>query len=171
MKNSALTLVELLVVVAIIAILVAIAVPNFLEAQVRAKVSRSYADMRSISTALVAYRVDSNNYPLSVNLSSGIILSHLLRLKPLTTPIAYLSNVPSDIFRPSSPYSYLEKYGWLATSRYFGEAPPLRGIEIDFFQTGNWVLASVGPAITRPDMTDGYGPEDIYDPTNGTISL
>jgi prepilin-type N-terminal cleavage/methylation domain-containing protein len=52
------TLIELLIVVAIIAILDAIAVPNFLEAQLRAKVSRAKSDMRSVATALEAYRVD-----------------------------------------------------------------------------------------------------------------
>ena len=65
MKNKAkgFTLIELLIVVAIIAILAAIAVPNFLEAQVRAKVSRVKADMRSLATAIEAYVVDNNVYP------------------------------------------------------------------------------------------------------------
>lgn len=63
LSRRAFTLIELLIVVAIIAILAAIAVPNFLEAQVRAKVSRVKNDHRTIATALESYRVDNNAYP------------------------------------------------------------------------------------------------------------
>ena len=52
------TLIELLIVVAIISILAAIAVPNYLEAQARAKVARAAADMRNVHTAVLAYVVD-----------------------------------------------------------------------------------------------------------------
>jgi prepilin-type N-terminal cleavage/methylation domain-containing protein len=61
------TLIELLIVVAIIAILAAIAVPNFLEAQTRAKVSRTLADMRSLATGMEAFRVDHNLYPVGTD--------------------------------------------------------------------------------------------------------
>jgi type II secretory pathway pseudopilin PulG len=37
-------------------------VPNFLEAQTRAKVSRAKSDMRTLATALESYYVDNNNY-------------------------------------------------------------------------------------------------------------
>ncbi len=56
-QSRGFTLIELLIVVLIIAILAAIAVPNFLEFQTRSKVSRAVSDMRSIATAVEAYMV------------------------------------------------------------------------------------------------------------------
>lgn len=91
------TLIELLIVVAIIAILAAIAVPNFLEAQTRAKVSRTKADMRTMATALEAYVVDNNTYPMCHRF--GILTredpANPYVLEAITTPIAYLTSVLS----------------------------------------------------------------------------
>ncbi|NQU44909.1 prepilin-type N-terminal cleavage/methylation domain-containing protein, partial [bacterium] len=78
--HRAFTLIELLIVVAIIAILAGIAVPNFLEAQVRAKVSKAKSDLRTVATGLEAYHVDNNRYP-----PITLIPPHR-RLRPLTTP-------------------------------------------------------------------------------------
>lgn len=60
--KKAFTLIELLIVVAIIAILAAIAVPNFLEAQTRAKVARILSDQRTYATALETYMIDHSTY-------------------------------------------------------------------------------------------------------------
>ena len=57
------TLVELLIVVAIIGIIAAIAIPNLLNAIQRGKQKRAMADVRSVATAAEAYAVDSNVYP------------------------------------------------------------------------------------------------------------
>lgn len=70
-RRRAFTLIELLIVVAIISILAAIAVPNFLEAQTRAKISRCKADMRTMATAIEAYAVDFVKYPFSSGIHSA----------------------------------------------------------------------------------------------------
>ena len=92
----AFTLIELVIVVAIIAILAAIAVPNFLEAQVRSKVSRAKADIRTVATALEAYAVDNNHYP-----PTPFVENDILRVVPdlLSAPVSYLSTAQfSDPF-------------------------------------------------------------------------
>lgn len=89
------TLIELLIVVAIIAILAAIAVPNFLEAQVRSKVSRAQADMRSIATALEAYFTGYNKYPPNPDTSLGFNITPW----QLTTPEAFITTRPRDPFK------------------------------------------------------------------------
>jgi len=63
-SETRLYFIELLIVVAIIAILAAIALPNFLEAQTRSKVSRVKADLRTIATGLETYHIDWNHYPI-----------------------------------------------------------------------------------------------------------
>ncbi|RJP34150.1 MAG: prepilin-type N-terminal cleavage/methylation domain-containing protein [Candidatus Omnitrophota bacterium] len=68
MVSKGFTLIELLIVVAIIGILAAIAVPNFLNAQNRAKVARVKADQQAYATAMESYQIDRNNYPPGDNI-------------------------------------------------------------------------------------------------------
>ena len=62
-KAAAFTVIELLIVIAIISIIAAIAVPNLMSANIRAKVSGVKADMGSIAIALEDYKVDYGKYP------------------------------------------------------------------------------------------------------------
>ncbi|MGF1573593.1 MAG: type IV pilin protein [Sumerlaeia bacterium] len=115
MKKS-FTLIELLIVVAIIAILASIAVPNFLEAQTRSKISAARADMRTIATALEIYALDNNRYPPEPGFVGGPAGSYVgqpelngyniprlweFKVVPpsVTTPISYLTSLPQDPFK------------------------------------------------------------------------
>ncbi|NQU42967.1 prepilin-type N-terminal cleavage/methylation domain-containing protein [bacterium] len=133
-KRNAFTLIELLIVVAIIAILAAIAVPNFLEAQVRAKISRVHNDLRTIALGMQTYMVDNNKtpylydyynstYPYMYNAfiyhhfdpAHAGTWHHAIRL---TTPVAYLDTIayedPFDTFGES--HGALDKAGYVCLS-------------------------------------------------------
>ncbi|MEK6373761.1 MAG: type II secretion system protein GspG [Acidobacteriota bacterium] len=56
-----------LVLIAIIGILAAIAIPNLLTAMQRSKQKRTMADIRSIASAVEAYASDNNEYPKSLD--------------------------------------------------------------------------------------------------------
>ncbi len=66
-KTRGFTLIELLIVIAIILILISIALPNFLEAQTRAKVTRAEADIRNLATAIEFFRTEYSNYPIGTD--------------------------------------------------------------------------------------------------------
>ncbi|PKQ18823.1 MAG: hypothetical protein CVT66_11890, partial [Actinobacteria bacterium HGW-Actinobacteria-6] len=105
--RRAFTLIELLIVVAIIAILAAIAVPNFLEAQTRSKVSRAKADMRSLTTAIESYAVDNNVYPPLVAKNSPLVLSGSGAINGPSCFFAGTPGVSSRYLWVTTPISYI----------------------------------------------------------------
>jgi prepilin-type N-terminal cleavage/methylation domain-containing protein len=66
------TLVEIMIVVAIIALLAAIAIPNLLRARVNANETNAQATLRTISTAAESYAAANNgNYPTAITVLTG----------------------------------------------------------------------------------------------------
>ena len=59
-RTGGFTLVEIMIVVAIIALLAAIAVPNFLRARKRSQATRVLEDLRMIDSAIDQYAIETN---------------------------------------------------------------------------------------------------------------
>jgi len=166
-SGRAFTLIELLIVVAILAILASIAIPNFLEAQVRSKVARAQNDLRTLATGLEAYHTDWNSYPPTPLTS---LSERYPRLTFLTTPVAYLSVIPLEIFRlnKAEPYAF-----WSANLNDAMKFSPLYFyLPEERRRRGRWALFSRGPDQDYEAAVEegGSGLLIYYDPTNGTAS-
>jgi prepilin-type N-terminal cleavage/methylation domain-containing protein len=175
--RGAFTLIELLIVVAIIAFLAAIAVPNFLEAQVRAKVSRMRNDMRTLATAVETYFVDANAYPPH-RTESGDEIAYPNRFFPLTTPVAYLTvPPPPDVFA-IDPIGGQGGSGIYISWTNLASFPATHALA-PVVETQRYLIRSRGPDAENESnevrnaflvLGIGAAPSMLYDPTNGTIS-
>lgn len=189
MKHTGFTLIELLIVVAIIGILAAIAVPNFINAQTRAKISRAQADARSVGVALEMYHIDQRAYPPDAY--SGVYTHFSLQWgdnpscgKHLTTPVVYLSTLPVDPFNSLLRQEGFDPHGdaeqhqlalyYLSREyAYTNSAQPWQsGLPFyDRFTGKEYLIYSVGPSLNY-----GWAGEQTacwmipYDGSNGLTS-
>jgi len=182
--HSAFTLIELLIVVAIIGILAAIAVPNFLNAQIRAKLASTYASMKSIQTAVAQYQMDNNIPPIDRGPDAQTGETYIA----LTTPVAYLSSIAvfNDLFHTQSeeddaiyfayggPYhsGQLDDAARIASYKKAGISYFLFGLGPDRQSNWPWPNPEYGlyslntPGQAGPNQDGGI----FFSPTNGLTS-
>lgn len=102
MNRKGFTLIELLIVVVIIGILAAIAIPKFASTKQRSYVSTMKSDLRNLVTAQESYYYDYNTY------YDGAIPNAAIAYSPTTNVSITISDVSN--------------VGWAATAQYAGYA-------------------------------------------------
>ncbi len=158
----AFTLIELLIVVAIIGILAAIAVPNFLNAQTRAKIARVESEQNSIESAYSMYRMDHSAWPPHMD---GSRAQH----RYVTTPVSYLSTSVEDLFAQSS--TAMKDSSWnIFYGQYHCEPA-------SFWHTGAWSTAvQVARNYFQSNQNAAfficsYGPDQDFDQPNSSAAI
>jgi type II secretion system protein G len=112
-KQRGFTLIEMMIVVAIIAILVSIVVPNFIRARAQAQTAACEANLKEIATALELYETDNDQYP-----ASGTVNSSNTSLQP------YIKQVPVDpVAGPGLYYTYTVTNPTTGTASYVITCP------------------------------------------------
>lgn len=109
------TLIEMMIVVAIIAILVTILVPNLMRARAQAQTAACESNLKEIATALELYETDHDAYPASGNVDSSN-----------TDFLPYVQQVPVDpAAGPGKPYTFTVTTSSDSTPSYVITCPGL----------------------------------------------
>ncbi len=119
-KPNGFTLVELLVVVAIIGLLATLSVLALGSARVRARDAKRLADIKTVQTALELYSNDRGGYPVGqagagvpqVELGSSdaaVLTSSGFERTPTPGATVYLAQVPGDPQRVASSFLYVAR--------------------------------------------------------------
>jgi type II secretory pathway pseudopilin PulG len=177
-KKMALTLREILIVAGIIAIAAAIAVPWFLRAQVRGKLSQERGTLRSINQALLAYAVEINADPPD--------LSYLTRRTVYSPPVRsldgtlvsevgpWIKEIPKSAFgRRDTPQYYNLGNDWLYvlwTPGPDGVYDILGSDKLKDAVSYHYRLALIESGHPAPSKESDWFCNLTYDATNGLSS-
>jgi len=105
-KNEGFTLIELMIVIAIIGILAAIAIPQFSAYRTRSYNSAAEADLRNAATAQEAYYVDNQTYKPDPNALLGSTYGFYTTAKVTIGGTAGTSQYTMSAFHGSGNHTY-----------------------------------------------------------------
>ena len=78
-RNKGFTLIELMITVAIVAILAAIAIPNYSDYVQRSRRNEAMQALHATKNAMEKFRLGQNQYPTTITILNGVTTSHGLR--------------------------------------------------------------------------------------------
>jgi len=182
-RSRGFTVQEVCVILFLGGILASATIPNYINAQAKAKASKAKADLAVIAVALEAYRVDHQQYPFDGgNCTNSPDRPYWFIPWDLTTPSAYCSpEVLNDPFRGWDFGSYT-RYRYQNVDSTWGRRygictgdTPSSYYDEMLCLVGHWCLHSQGPnkiyGPTGWPNDCGYPQHPWpYDPTNGIIS-
>jgi len=148
-KQKGFSLIELLIVVAIILIIAAIAIPNLLRSKMAANEASAVATLRTYNTAIVSFSTTYGTDPAT----------NLAQLGPATTPSSTAADLVDSLLGSASP----SKSGY--TFSYTAGAASSTGIISQYSITAQPQSSSTGQ---RYFFTDQSGV--IRQTTNGTAA-
>jgi len=143
-KEKGFSLIELLVVVAIILIIAAIAIPNLLRARMSANEASAVASIRTINTGMITY---NSTYPTVGYAASLAALGGVAPCTPTSTTACLVDSVLAS--GQKSGYSFaVTGAGGPPASQYFAT-----GIPVTLNQTGIRSFCSFEDAVLRVQPT------------------
>jgi prepilin-type N-terminal cleavage/methylation domain-containing protein len=148
LKRKGFTLIELMVVIAIIIILAAIAIPNYLNMTKRAKNSRLESDFATLATALETFKTDWGKYPYtnsfeSINDKAGDVygeLSGVAHSQGTAMNVANATNAIGEKNGASAPFIEYIKAGTLDSMVNPFDATGANPIKYGSVDGTNWTL-------------------------------
>ena len=161
-SNRAFTFIELGFIMIMITILASIAVPNFLEAQVRAKVSRTRQDMDVMVAALQAYYADWNVYPSTSDLMQPYVKDPWTSDGRIAAEAQKANLVPLPGAAMPTPTPTNTGYGY---GGYGGPNSPAMITVPALLEQSGWalkVLTTPMPYLTRILPMDSFGGRSVY---------
>ena len=147
-KQRGFSLIELLIVVAIILIIAAIAIPNLLRARMAANESSAVASIRTINTGMITY---NSTYPTVGYAATLTVLGGVTPCTPSSTTACLIDSVLAAGTKSGYTFAATGAGGPPAVQYY------AKGTPVTVNQTGIRAFCSFEDAVVRVQPT-GVGP-------------
>ena len=105
-RKKGFTLIELMVVIALIAIFSSIVMASFTTVRARNRDGKRVSDIREIEKALSLYQIENNVFPVPSDPSEPVTLTGEDEISVILEGGGHISGVPHDPQSPNTDYTY-----------------------------------------------------------------